>query len=214
MRSPFNKPSRQTTAFKKSGSWSCGYHTGVDRVCDTDKTIVAIADGTVQRVNDCGSSYGNHVVYRTNSGIVVLCAHLAQKPTVTVGQKVKQGQMLGTMGNTGNSSGAHLHIELQNSTAWSYAKNLLDPNKYIDWNEFFKTEKEEFMEQPWKNGSTKEPVYQTVADCKNKRNSIGFLSPNEKATCTAIAQGCYLLLYNTATTQKCGFVAYNGGVMV
>ncbi len=46
-RSPFTAKSRQTTAFKKSGNWKLGYHTGIDRVCDTDRTLVAIADGVL-----------------------------------------------------------------------------------------------------------------------------------------------------------------------
>lgn len=213
MRSPFNRPSVQTTPFKKVGGWKCGYHTGVDRVCSTDKTIVAVADGTVQRVNDCGSSYGNHIVYRTSDGIVVLCAHLEQKPTVKVGEPIQAGQKLGVMGNTGNSTGPHLHIELQKAAQWRYAENLLDPNHYIDWYLFSESE-EEFMERTWKNGATKEQVYQTVADCKEKRRSIGYLSPGEKAICTAVTDGCYLLLYQTATTQKCGFVSYHGGIIL
>lgn len=211
MRSPFNRPSVQTTPFKKVGGWKCGYHTGVDRVCSTDTTIVAIADGVVQRVNDCGASYGNHVVYRTNDGIVVLCAHLAHKPTVRPGDKVTCGQKLGLMGSTGNSTGPHLHIELQRAERWQYAQNLLDPNRYIDWYAFSNA-KEEFMERTWKNGSTREQVYQTVADCKAKRRSIGFLEPGEMATCTAVAEGCYLLLYRTSSTMKCGFVSYHGGI--
>ena len=211
MRSPFNRPSVQTTPFKKVGGWKCGYHTGVDRVCSTDKTIVAVADGVVQRVNDCGGSYGNHVVYRTSGGIVILCAHMAQQPAVKVGEKLRAGQTLGVMGSTGNSTGPHLHIELQQAEQWRYAQNLLDPNRYIDWYDFSDPQ-EEFMERIWKNGATKEQVYQTVADCREKRRSIGFLEPGETATCTAVTQGCYLLLYNTATTQKCGFVSYHGGV--
>ena len=213
MRSPFNRPSVQTTPFKKVGGWKCGYHTGVDRVCSTDKTIVAIADGVVQRVNDCGASYGNHVVYRTDEGVVVLCAHMAQKPTAQVGQRIKAGQKLGMMGSTGNSTGPHLHIELQQAAKWAYAQNLLDPNRHIDWVQFSKPE-EEFMERIWKNGASKEPVYQTVADCREKRRSIGYLSPGETATCTAVTDGCYLLLYRTAATQKCGFVSYHGGIIL
>ncbi|MBR3755190.1 MAG: M23 family metallopeptidase [Clostridia bacterium] len=209
-RSPFKEKSRQTTAFKKQGNWKLGYHTGVDRVCDTDRTLVAICDGVVTRTSGCGKSYGNHVVYRTADGKCVLYAHLKSKADLPVGAKVKAGQKLGTMGNTGNSSGAHLHIEIQNCATWGYGKNLLDPNEYIDWNDF--TQEGDFTAKIWKNGSTAERVYQTVADCKAKKNHIGSLSPREAATCTAIVDGCYLLTYSAGTTTKCGFVAYSGGV--
>lgn len=209
MRSPFENVSRETTPFKKKGNWKCGYHTGVDRVSDKDKTIVAIADGVVQRINDCGESYGNHVVYRTTGGIVVLCAHLANKPTVKVGEKIKIGQKIGIMGNTGHSTGAHLHIELQKAEKWAYAKNLLNPNNYIDWNNCAEGD---FVLKTWKNGSTSEPVYGSVQACKSKSMKTDELAPRKEAICTAIVDGCYLLVYTANGTKKCGFVAYHGGV--
>ena len=209
-RSPFRAKSRQTTAFKKQGNWKLGYHTGIDRVCDTDRTLVAIADGVVTRISGCGQSYGNHVVYRTSDGKTVLYAHMKDKPSLKVGAKIKAGQKLGTMGNTGNSYGAHLHIEIQSGATWGYGKNLLDPNKFIDWNDY--TQESDFMAKPWKNGSTSEKVYQTVADCKAKKNSIGSLNAKEEAECVAIVDGCYLLTYSAGSTTKAGFVAYAGGV--
>ncbi len=104
-RSPFRAISRQTTEFKKKGSWKLGYHTGIDRVCDTDRILVACTDGTVTRVNSCGTSYGNHVVFLTDDGRSVLYAHMADKPAVKVGERIKIGQILGRMGNTGNRYG-------------------------------------------------------------------------------------------------------------
>lgn len=207
-RSPFNAETRQTTAFKKKGSWKAGYHTGVDRVCDTDPTLVAICDGVVTRTSGCGKSYGNHIVYRTDDGKCVLYAHMKDKPDLPVGSEIKAGQKLGIMGSTGNSSGAHLHLEIQDCTTWGYSKNLLDPNKFIDWNNF----KSVFSSLPWKNGKTPENVYATVADCKAKKNCIGSLSPRETAACVAIKDGCYLLIYTAQGTSKCGFAAYSGGM--
>ncbi len=211
-RSPFRAKSRETTAFMKKGSWKIGYHTGVDRVCDSDPTLVAVADGTVTRVNSCGESYGNHLVYRTAQGKSILYAHLRSAPTVKVGEHIKIGQILGKMGNTGNSTGAHLHIEVQNSAAWGYGKNLLNPNAYIAWNDLGQTKEGDFMAKSWKNGSTVEKVYQTVADCKRKQNSVGSLNRGETATCVAVIDGCYLLVYSALGTTKCGFAAYRGGV--
>ena len=207
-RSPFKEKSRQTAGFKKEGSWKLGYHTGVDRVCDTDRTLVAISDGVVTRTSGCGKSYGNHIVYRTADGRCVLYAHLKAKPDLPVGTKIKAGQKLGIMGNTGNSSGAHLHLEIQDSPTWGYGKNLLDPNEFIGWDDFASA----FTSLPWKNGSTPEKVYSTIADCKAKKNSIGSLNPREAAECVAVVEGCYLLVYKTKDTTKCGFAAYTGGV--
>lgn len=206
--SPFKGKSRQTTAFKKEGSWKLGYHTGVDRVCDTDRTLVAICDGVVTRTSGCGKSYGNHIVYRTDDGKCVLYAHMKSKPDLPVGTKIKAGQKLGTMGSTGNSSGAHLHLEIQDNATWGYGKSLLNPNDFIDWNDY----NNDFTAYVWKNGSSTEKVYQTVADCKAKKNSIGSLLPRETASCVAVIDGCYLLTYSAKDTVKCGFVAYPGGV--
>lgn len=211
-RSPFRAKSRQTTPYRKKGSWKLGYHTGVDRVCDTDRTLVAVTNGTVTRINSCGSSYGNHIVFSTQDGRCVLYAHMAEKPTVKVNDRIVAGQVLGTMGNTGNSYGAHLHIEVQSSPVWGYGKNLINPNSAINWDSFKEAKEGEFMALAWKNGSTKEKVYQTVADCKAKKNSIGSLNPREAATCVSVVDGCYLLTYSAGATIKAGFVAYAGGV--
>lgn len=71
---------------------------------------------------------------------------------------------------------------------------------------------ESFMAKAWKNGNTVEKVYQTVADCKAKKNSIGSLNAKESASCVAIVDGCYLVTYSAGSTTKAGFVAYHGGV--
>lgn len=207
-RSPFKEKSRQTTAFKKGGNWKLGYHTGVDRVCDTDRTLVAVADGVITRTSGCGKSYGNHVVYRTDDGRCLLYAHMKDKTDLPVGTRIKAGQKLGIMGSTGNSSGAHLHVEIQDSPTWGYGKNLLNPNEFINWDNLKST----FTPLLWKNGGTIEKVYSTIADCKTKKNSIGSLSPGETAECKAVIDGCYLLIYSTKDTVKCGFVGYSGGV--
>ena len=130
-RSPFKAKSTQTTAFKKKGSWAAGYHTGVDRVCP-NTALVSPADGTVQR-NEYNTRYCNMVVITTTDGKSILMAHMKSKSTLKVGASIKKGDAVGTMGNTGNSFGAHLHIEVQNSKTWAYNKNLLNPNSYIDW---------------------------------------------------------------------------------
>ena len=132
-RSPFKASSSQTTAFKKKGSWAAGYHTGVDRVC-SNTALVSPADGTVQR-NEYNTSYGNMVIITTMDGKSILMAHLKSKSALKVGATIKKGDAVGTMGNTGNSFGAHLHIEVQNSKTWAYNKNLLNPNSYIDWSD-------------------------------------------------------------------------------
>ncbi|MFI3228344.1 MAG: peptidase, partial [Clostridia bacterium] len=63
---------RITCPFKKTGSWSAGYHIGVDLVGDTSKTLYPIYPGVVQSINDKGSAYGNHILIKQNDGRVAL----------------------------------------------------------------------------------------------------------------------------------------------
>jgi hypothetical protein len=111
-------------------------HNGVDLVKYKSQidTIIAHSDGKVifcqtGHKNNQGAkgnaSYGNCVKIDHGNGYGTLYAHLA---TVSVknGDVVKKGQKIGTMGNTGNSYGAHLHFEL-----WKGAKRI-DPTPYLE----------------------------------------------------------------------------------
>ena len=79
-----------------------------------------------------------------------------------------------------------------------------------------KPEKEEetFMAKTYKNGSTTEKVYQTTADCKAGKNSIGSLNKWETCECVGIYDGCYAVVYTVdgTSSKKTGFVKYSGGV--
>lgn len=210
-RSPFKAASTQTTAFKKAGAWAAGYHTGVDRVC-TNTALVSPVNGVIQR-NAYDKSYGNYIVITSDDGKSILMAHMKSPSTVKVGAKVKAGDSVGTMGATGNATGVHLHIEVENSKTWSYNTKLLDPNDYIDWNRLTNdSEENDIMSdaKTYKNGSTAETVYADTA----KKTKIGSLDPYEKCTCLSKVDGMYLVLYkvNGTSNYKCGFVAYNGGL--
>ena len=97
------------------------------------KAIVAIADGVVTETYNscthqsktdkctahqkkwCGSGWGNHVkmdhgIYKGQT-MGAIYAHMTH-PTVSVGQRVTQGQVIGYVGSTGNSTGYHLHLSL------------------------------------------------------------------------------------------------------
>ena len=212
-RSPFKAASTQTTAYKKSGAWSAGYHTGVDRVC-TNTSLVSPANGVIQR-NSYDKSYGNYVIITSDDGKSILMAHMKSPSTVKVGAKIKAGDPVGTMGSTGNSTGPHLHIEVENTKNWGYNKDLLDPNNYIDWNDFTSGGSAESAESypkavDWKNGSTKETVYLT----SDLVSSIGSLSVKEGAKCYGKKESGYIVVYELDGTDKhkAGFVKYAGGV--
>lgn len=77
-----------------------------------------------------------------------------------------------------------------------------------------KTNGGSFEVKTYKNGSTKEYVYETVADCKAQKSakSIGYLNPKESCNCYGIIDGMYLVVYTAGSTKKTGFVKYSGGV--
>lgn len=95
-------------------------HTGVDvNIGVSGKSVVAVKDGKVviseARIsNGKYYSYGEYIVISHGDGTMTLYAHmLANSRKVKVGDKVKQGQVIGTVGSTGNSTGTHLHFEVR-----------------------------------------------------------------------------------------------------
>lgn len=213
-RSPFKAAAKQTLAFKVKGSWAAGYHTGEDWVCN-NTALVSPCSGTVLR-NEWDDSYGNFVVIRAEDNKVILMAHMKSKSALKVGAGVKAGDAVGTMGSTGNSTGAHLHIEVQNAKTWGYNKNLLKPSDYIDFSDTtnINAQEEAFMAKTYKNGSTTEKVYQTTADCKAGKDAVGSLNTYETCECVGIYDGCYAVVYTLdgTSSKKIGFVKYSGGV--
>ncbi len=62
--------------------------------------------------NSCGGTYGNYVVLQHENNFYTLYAHLKSDINVSVGSKVSRGQVIGSMGSSGSSTGAHLHFGL------------------------------------------------------------------------------------------------------
>ena len=95
-------------------------HTGVDvNINVTGRSVVAVKAGTVEKSlalknpNGTYRSYGEYVVINHHDGTMTLYAHmLADSRRVQKGQSVSQGQVIGIVGSTGNSSGTHLHFEV------------------------------------------------------------------------------------------------------
>lgn len=88
-----------------------GYHAGLDISPPYGTPVVAAAAGVVTRVNRWNYSYGYHIIMDHGGGIGTLYGHLAEM-LVGVGDSVAQGQFIGRVGNTGRSTGPHLHFEV------------------------------------------------------------------------------------------------------
>ena len=93
-----------------NGRWD--NHTGTDIGVPQGVEIHAAQSGvvTLSRYNP---SYGNYCIISHGNGRATLYAHQRQLPLVKVGDTVQKGQVIGYVGNTGNSFGAHLHFELR-----------------------------------------------------------------------------------------------------
>lgn len=90
------------------------YHSGTDIGAPGGTPILAAADGTVtiaNAIDSWGGGYGYHIRINHNDTFDTLYAHCSSI-CVTVGQKVKQGEVIGYVGTTGNSTGNHLHFEV------------------------------------------------------------------------------------------------------
>lgn len=104
------------------------HHYGVDIKVQVGDSILCSFDGMV-RICKYSRSYGNYVVVRHYNGLETVYAHL-KKSLVTVNQKVKAGEALGLGGNTGRSTGPHLHYEVR------YLGQCINPHDIIDFENF------------------------------------------------------------------------------
>ena len=85
------------------------FHRGVDIAVPTGTEVLAAMDGTVTTAA-YDSYYGNYIVIEDSKGYCTKYAHM-DTLSVSAGQSVKHGDAIGTTGNTGSSTGSHLHIE-------------------------------------------------------------------------------------------------------
>ena len=101
-------------------------HNGIDVKVNRGDTIYAAFDGKVRITAYQRKGYGHYILIRHSNGIETLYAHLSKK-LVTVNENVKAGDPIGIGGNTGRSSGPHLHFETL------LLGNCLDPALMFDF---------------------------------------------------------------------------------
>lgn len=106
------------------GDRGSGWHNGVDFAASYGTPIYASRSGTVTRVRSMTTSYGNHVVINHGDGFSSLYAHMDYY-VVSEGEYVSQGQLIGYVGSTGNSTGPHLHFTVM------YDGDDVNPMNYL-----------------------------------------------------------------------------------
>ncbi len=92
-------------------------HTGIDLRCSTGTNVYAANAGTVT-TSGYSSAWGNYIIISHGGGVTTLYAHLSKR-LVSKGETVKRGKVIGRSGNTGYSTGPHLHFEI-NKNGQSY----------------------------------------------------------------------------------------------
>jgi murein DD-endopeptidase MepM/ murein hydrolase activator NlpD len=88
------------------------FHSGIDIAGPLGTPVVAVQEGVVIFAGNAGDGYGNYVDIRHPNGIVTRYAH-GHQIYVSKGQYVQQGQVIMSRGNTGHSTGPHLHFEVR-----------------------------------------------------------------------------------------------------
>jgi murein DD-endopeptidase MepM/ murein hydrolase activator NlpD len=90
------------------------FHYGMDFTAPRGTEIYATADGVISRVQSIKRGYGNNVTIDHSFGYKTLYAHMSRF-NVKEGQKVRRGDVIGYVGNTGTSTGPHLHYEVHHN---------------------------------------------------------------------------------------------------
>ena len=104
------------------------YHYGTDIKLYTGDPVKVAFSGKIRIIDYERSGYGHYVVVRHNNGLETVYAHLS-KVLVEHNQVVNAGDTIALGGNTGRSTGAHLHFEIR------YLGNAIDPANVVDFNE-------------------------------------------------------------------------------
>ena len=123
---PCNNKTVTSTVKKRWGRW----HKGID-IAASYESVYASASGYAYNAYD-SDGYGTYIMIFHGSGYVTLYGHLSSSKVYN-GQYVKQGQVIATSGNSGASTGAHLHFELRQATSISqfFSKDPLNPLDYL-----------------------------------------------------------------------------------
>lgn len=124
----YKVPLANYTISSPYGNRGSEFHRGLDMAASQGEPIHAIKTGKVLKA-EYHYSWGNHIVIQHEDGSTALYAH-QQRFAVKTGDNVSQSQVIGYVGSTGNSTGAHLHIEICRDSSLSQGM-LIDPQTVL-----------------------------------------------------------------------------------
>lgn len=155
LQTPLKVVADKTIGFGGSeGCYTVYGHRGMDFITQQGQEVVALADGTVKRV-DTPAAYGNRVIISHDSGMFTIYANLASPVAVAEGDKVKQGDKVGTVG-----SEKGVHIEVWDKFEPDTTGDELDPKDYLG-----KVNKNSSESS---SGGSQDSVVPTLGDVKNQ----------------------------------------------
>ncbi|MGW6917108.1 M23 family metallopeptidase [Kitasatospora sp. NPDC054939] len=111
---------------KVNPEYAAGYHTGVDFAVAPGTPLLAVGKATVVSAGWSGA-YGKEVVLKLADGHFAEYAHMSSI-SVKAGDRVSPGQQIGRSGNTGNSTGPHLHFEIRSKNHYGA---VINPVAYL-----------------------------------------------------------------------------------
>lgn len=100
----------------------------MDFALPTGTKVQTPVSGTVVKCKSLKNSYGNYIAIRDADGNTHYFAHLSGFNNIKIGQKVNSGDVIGYSGNSGNSTGPHLHYEVRSGDNYN---NQINPNNYL-----------------------------------------------------------------------------------
>jgi murein DD-endopeptidase MepM/ murein hydrolase activator NlpD len=106
-------------------------HKGIDIAADSGEPVYAIADADVIYAGDGLRGYGNVVILRHDAQMTSLYAHNSELK-VQKGDHVSQGTLISLLGNTGHSTGPHVHFEIRQGDTAVNPRTLLPPSKLAE----------------------------------------------------------------------------------
>ncbi|AKQ08560.1 peptidase [Bacillus phage PBC2] len=105
-------------------------HTGIDLIMESGTKLYSPVDGIVEKVVDYGNqNIGKGVIIKTNQGETVIMGHMSDTSATQVGEELSRGEFIGLSGNTGFSTGSHLHVGLKDVNG-----NFVNPDKLLNDN--------------------------------------------------------------------------------
>ncbi len=133
------------------GARSMGQHAGIDFAAGEGSPILAVASGVVHTAmsgcvlgnQNCNGGAGNFIVIDHENGYYTRYLHLSSL-FVKKGERVKAGQKIGAEGNTGFSTGSHLHFEVRKDAGFG-VQGSLDPLPYLEGRQVFPASKKKAL---------------------------------------------------------------------